>query len=63
MEKNSSVVLTQDEIKQINNNEGPSRLQATWGFTIEELQAILKSGNFTTMAWSISEPGTEGFNL
>ena len=60
MEKNSSVIFTQSEVDEIRNGTVPNRLMATWGFTIDELRAIISSGNYTVTSWTISEPGTEG---
>lgn len=64
MEKNSSVVLTSDEIKEIRDNHRiPARITATWGFTLEELTAIINAGTYTVTSWSSPESGTESFNL
>jgi hypothetical protein len=63
MEKNSSVVLTKQEVEEVSKGNIPMRIAATWGFTLEELRSIISSGTYTVTSWSTSEPGTEGFNL
>lgn len=63
MEKNSSIVLTTDEVKQIEEGKIPFRISSTWGFTLDELRVIISSGNYTATSWTASEPGTEGFTL
>jgi len=63
MEKNSSLILTTDEVKQVSEGKIPNRIAATWGFTLEELRSIIASGTYTVTSWTTSESGTEGFNL
>jgi hypothetical protein len=63
MEKNSSVVLTKDEVEQVKAGKIPMRIAATWGFTLEELTAIINAGTYTVTSWEASLPGSEGFNL
>lgn len=60
LEKNSSVILTRDEITQIANGNVPGRLSATWGFTLEQLRDILDEGNYTIASWTHIDPDTEG---
>lgn len=63
MEKNSSVVLTADEIVEIAHGLLPLRLSQTWGFSLEELRAIIDAGTYTITSWSPGDPGNDSSNI
>jgi hypothetical protein len=47
LEKNGSIVLTQDDINQYNAGIVSERVKQTWGLTFEQLQEIIESKQFT----------------
>lgn len=46
MEKNSSVILTKDDLAQYDRGLVSDRLVQTWGFTFSELKNIVESGAY-----------------
>lgn len=46
MEKTGAVTLTYEELCELKRGNLPTRLQETWELTLEELQTIIRSGNY-----------------
>lgn len=46
LEKNSSPVLTNDDIETYNRGEVSDRVKEIWGLTFEQLRDIIESHNY-----------------
>ena len=46
LEKNSSVVLTDDDLKEYKEGRVSKRVRETWEFSLEELKEVVESGNY-----------------
>lgn len=56
LEKTGAVALTKAEFSEANSGELPSRIKDEWGLSLEELQGIIRSGNYTISGGSKNVP-------
>jgi hypothetical protein len=49
LEKDSKVVLTDDDIVEYRHGRVSDRVKETWGLTFEELQALVSSKQYTAV--------------
>lgn len=55
LEKTGAVILTEEELIQAKLGTLPDRIKQTWDLSLEELSAIIQSGNYQTTGSKSSE--------
>lgn len=59
MQKNGSIVLTNQELSSIRNGHLPTRIFEAWGLTLEDIRGKIATGEVTVMEDSPYRPEQE----